>query len=141
MTTALTAVMSASTFGQLAAPAAQAQIRDFNIPAQSLTTALALFGQQSGVQVTADGSLVRTLASSGVSGRMTPAEALQRLIAGTGMTYSVASSGTFSLQKQVSQTSGNQLAVELPPVRVQGGIAPGGDPYADPEAPYKADRL
>ncbi|WP_421706808.1 TonB-dependent receptor domain-containing protein [Algihabitans sp.] len=73
--------------GPLDLQTAQTQ-RTFDIPAQGLTGALALFGQQSGLQVTLDGALARGRTTSGVSGNLTDEEALQRLLAGTGLTYS-----------------------------------------------------
>ncbi|WP_375595522.1 TonB-dependent receptor [Algihabitans albus] len=67
---------------------AQPAQRDFDIAAQGLTSALALFGQQSGLQVTLDGALARDRTTSGVQGSFTADQALQRLLAGTGLTYS-----------------------------------------------------
>src|SRR5262249_11118608 len=121
----------------------QAAERDFSIPAQSLTSALVSFGQQSGAQITSDGGMVNNLSSPGVRGRMAPAQALQQLLAGTGLTYAITSGGTFTLHQAAAQTSSEPNAIELGPVRVEGQNAavPRADPYADPEAPYKVDRL
>jgi hypothetical protein len=67
--------------------------RTFDIPPQSLTDGLTLFGRQSGLQVSVHGDLVRGLATPGVSGLMTPEQALARLLAGTGLVFSL-SGGT-----------------------------------------------
>ena len=123
--TALTAIggagpASAQDNAQSPPPTISSTRRDFNIPAQSLTTALALFGQQSGLQVTTDGDLVRNLATPGVQGRLTPDEALRRLLSGTGLTWSVGAAGTIVLQKP-SQTGQSPPGVlQLDPVQVQG---------------------
>ncbi|TBR21326.1 MAG: hypothetical protein EPO10_30090, partial [Reyranella sp.] len=95
---------------------AQQRQYTFNIPAQPLTDALASFGRQSGMQVTVDGEVARGVASPGVSGEMTPEQALTRLLAGTGITYRV-TGNTAMLQRTAATTPG---ALQLDPVQVQG---------------------
>lgn len=90
--------------------------REFNIPAQPLTSALALFGQQSGLQITVDGDLARNVSTPGVQGRLASADALRRLLAGTGLGYSL-SGATITLQK-LSQV-GMPGDVQLGTVRVR----------------------
>lgn len=91
MTTSLTAITMVSPLAAQEAPSAPrtspAGLRDFAIAPQSLATALVQFGQQSGGQITADGDMVRGLSSPGVQGRMTPEQALARLLAGSGLTF------------------------------------------------------
>ena len=131
--------VTAPVFAQNSALATTAPARDFSIPAESLAAAIIQFGQQSTAQVNADSNLITNLSTPGVQGRMTPAQALQRLLAGTGLAYSIASDGTVTLQKAAASAS---RPVRLGTIQVQGqGLAPGADPYADPNAPYKADRL
>ncbi|TAJ93035.1 MAG: TonB-dependent receptor [Reyranella sp.] len=96
--------------------------RAFNIPAQSLERALILFGQQSGRQIAADGTMLRGVSTSGVQGTMSVEEALRRLLAGTGLTYSGIDGGTITLQR-VAQIGG-QNVVQLDPVQVQGFPVP-----------------
>lgn len=100
---------------------AQAPTRTFNIPPQSLASALPLFGQQSGRQITSDGNAVQGASTSGVQGTMTVDEALRRLLAGTGMTYSVGAGSIISVQR-VGPTTSN--ALQLDPVQVQGVASP-----------------
>ena len=59
--------------------------RQFDISAQILSDALALFGQQAGMQVSAHGDLVRGKTSNALSGSMAPRAALSTLLAGTGL--------------------------------------------------------
>ena len=93
-------------------PAAQqAQLHSFDIAAQPLAEALVLFGQQSGMQVSVHGDLVRGLESPGVSGTMASEEALSRLLAGTGLGYRRTEADTVTLAKQESQ--GSALALGL----------------------------
>jgi iron complex outermembrane recepter protein len=126
--TALVAIGSAGTVlaeDEAQSPSATSSARrDYNIPSQPLTSALALFGQQSDVQVTADGDLLRSLSTPGVQGRFTTDEALRQLLAGTGLTWSVGAAGTIVLQKP---PQGGQLVPgvqQLDPVQVQGYPVP-----------------
>src|SRR5262249_36485940 len=131
-----------SAFGAIAAPAfaqdagAQTAQRSFSIPAQSLTDALPLFGQQSGLQVSANGDLVRGVSTNGVSGSMAPGEALSQLLAGTGLTFRISDS-TVTIERAPQVTGG---AMQLGPVRVQGanymdpGRTEGSKSYVAPEA-------
>lgn len=61
--------------------------RAFDIPAQPMPQALVRFGQQAGLQITVDGALVRGLTAPPVDGRMTTHQALDALLAGSGLTY------------------------------------------------------
>lgn len=61
--------------------------REFRIPPKALGEALADFGQQSGLQISVDSRQVKDLRSPGVFGRMPPAQALDRLLAGSGLIW------------------------------------------------------
>ncbi|OYY37200.1 MAG: hypothetical protein B7Y08_13625 [Rhodospirillales bacterium 24-66-33] len=93
----------------------------FNVPAGPLASVLPLFGQQSGRQVTANTDTIRGLSSPGVQGNLTVEEALQRLLAGTGATYSVGAGAVISVQR-IGPTTSN--AMQLDPVQVQGNTVP-----------------
>ncbi|MCD5977844.1 TonB-dependent receptor plug domain-containing protein [Pseudomonas quasicaspiana] len=69
--------------------AMQAQ-HNFDIPAQSLASALISFGQQSGLQVSVDSALLENRTSRSVSGSLSSAKALDNLLKGSGVgwTYS-----------------------------------------------------
>jgi len=117
MTTALASTLAALPAMGQEGPAGQLQVeRTFDIPAQALTTALVAFGQQSGIQVTVDGALVRDLSTAAVRGTMTNEQALRRLLAGTGLTYGL-DGATIAIQRAAQQTSDG--LVELGPVRVE----------------------
>lgn len=60
---------------------------EFNISAQPLGTALNAFAEATGWQVSVPTESVAGRTSSGISGSHTPEEALQTLLAGTGLTY------------------------------------------------------
>ncbi len=69
----------------------------FDIPGASLDQALTAFGHQSGLLVSVDSALTDGLESQGVRGRMAPAAALSRLLAGTGLAYQFSDSRTVTL--------------------------------------------
>lgn len=70
---------------------------EFSISAQPLGTALNAFAEATGWQVSVSSELVDGRTSSGISGRRTPEEALQALLAGTGLTYRMTSTNAVML--------------------------------------------
>lgn len=106
------------------AQAASAE-RSFDIPAQPLSSALAIFGRQSGLQVSIPADLANGRTSSAVSGTMTPRQALSRLLTGTGLTYRI-SGNIVTLERAPQASSGT---VQLGTLRVggaTGGTGSGG---------------
>jgi iron complex outermembrane receptor protein/outer membrane receptor for ferric coprogen and ferric-rhodotorulic acid len=91
---------------------AQETATQIHIQQQSLSDALLLLGQQTPLQFVYTTELVRGIPAPSVSGRMTPEEALRRLLAGTGIEYS-RTGNTINLWK-----SGG--ATQLAPVVVTG---------------------
>ena len=67
----------------------QAQEISFQIPAQSLTSALQAFGQQSKLQVLYSPDQLKGLKSIAVRGSMEPTVALQKLLGSSGVAYGV----------------------------------------------------
>jgi outer-membrane receptor for ferric coprogen and ferric-rhodotorulic acid len=105
------------------AQAAASQARDFNIPAQDLPAALAAFGEQAGVQFTVDRGSLAGKRSAAVSGRLTPQEALARLLAGTGLSFNFLNANTVSIEVASDGATGERV---LGAVRVEGET---GSPY------------
>lgn len=107
----------------MAVPAhAQEAARTFDISAQPLANALTAFGQQSGLQVSAQGPLVEGRTSSAVRGTMPPLQALSQMLAGTGLTFRIVGS-TVTLAAAPVSSDG---AIQLGAVRVAGGGGGGG---------------
>ena len=99
-----------------AEPSQSAQaVRSFFIPAQSLEDGLTRFGQQSGWQVSVDGKLAKSLTTHGVSGTMTSAQALNAILSGTGLTYTITGGRTVVLTKAAAN-------ITLGPIRVGGSL-------------------
>lgn len=80
--------------------AQQAEMRrDFNIPAQSLASALIEFSRQSGAVVTAPARLTRQKSAPALHGNYTPSEALRALLAGSGLRSRVGNGGSFIIER------------------------------------------
>lgn len=76
---------------------AQPETRQFDIPATTLARALEAFTKQSEMAVTAPDERVAGRRSPGVSGRLTPRAALQRLLTGTGLDFRTTATDEFTL--------------------------------------------
>ncbi|ONH53327.1 outer-membrane receptor for ferric coprogen and ferric-rhodotorulic acid [Pseudomonas cedrina] len=96
----------------------QAQEFELNIPAQPLSTALQVFGQQTNLQILYSPDTVKEKRSSAVSGKMDPVQAIERLLGGTGVSYSLQGSsmiinapgsGTDAVELGATQINANQL--------------------------------
>lgn len=95
--------------------------RTFDIAPQSVVDALADFGRQSGLQVSMDADQVRGLSTRGVHGTMTPSQALDRLLASTGVTGRI--EGRIVSLRRVSVAAADQPrsdTVVLDSLRVEG---------------------
>jgi len=99
---------------QAQAVAQQARVQ-FNIPAQPLGSALSTFASQSKQQVLFSEDTVRGRNAPEVSGSLTPQVALDRLLAGSGITVTTTGNGVYTLKPATA----NDIAV-LPAVRVIG---------------------
>ena len=95
-----------------------AQQRSFDIPAQPLPSALPLFGQQAGIQISAAGTLVRDLRTAGVSGSLTVEAALRQFLAGTGLTWRYVDASTVTLERSVVEPDSGPMRLE--PITVTG---------------------
>ena len=88
-------------------------VRRFDIPAGSLDSVLAAFEHVTGVTATVSNEGIRSLSSPGVTGLYTPDQALQRLLAGTGLSYRFTAAEAVSLDlKSVTQSVDVTTSVE-----------------------------
>lgn len=76
-----------------------------NVPAGSLDEALSEFGRQAGVQIVVNAEVTAGLSSQGVSGRMSVASGLHRLLAGTGLEAMQGARGGYTLRKAAGVAS------------------------------------
>ncbi|HYC31732.1 MAG TPA: TonB-dependent siderophore receptor [Gemmatimonadales bacterium] len=124
------ALAASAAFGGLATPAfaqepaappgrAQAAIRDFDIPAGSLRTAIEQFARTTGLVVTDPQSLVGELFSPGVTGSYSDEDALRVILGATGVTYRYTSAR--SLRLEPVRLPGYAAGVDtLPTIAVEG---------------------
>jgi len=80
---------------------AEAQVREFSIPAGSLKSALDSFARQSGKQILYRLDDVRSVRSKGISGRRSFGAALHELLEGTGLRARADSSGALAIIRAV----------------------------------------
>ena len=108
----------------------QTQAQHFDIASGPLSEVLPQFARAAGITFTLSTDSIGTLTSPGVSGTFTMQEALRHLLEGTSVTFRFTAPTVVTFQLR-----GRSESVQVT------AHAPGADPYADPEAPYKADRL
>lgn len=82
---------------EASAPGARSEAVAFSIPAQPLAAAVNAFIGVTGWQISYSSSLARGKNSAAVVGTMAPAEALQRLVAGTGLRVRIGAPGSAAL--------------------------------------------
>lgn len=107
-----------ATIAQASPPAPGATQQSFAIPPQSLSSALTQFARQSGLQIAVDTGLVTGRQTPGVQGRYTAEQALQRLIAGTGLNYRFTAADTITIERAVEV--GGDGPLQLAPIQVAG---------------------
>ncbi|MGI6245689.1 MAG: TonB-dependent siderophore receptor [Pseudochelatococcus sp.] len=113
----------------LSSPQAYAQTQQagqampFSIPAQALSAAVDAFSRATGWQVGYSSQLARSIRTRPVSGTMTPAQALETMLAGTGVHISTTGPTSAALvsRAQVSDGAvGEDGSLVLDPITVQG---------------------
>lgn len=91
-------------------------VHRFDIRPQALIPALIAYGEAADVQLVFDSQLARNLETPGVTGTMPDREALQRLLAGTGLHFSFTDNKTITL----ARTSDDSSEKVLGPITVEG---------------------
>ena len=71
----------------------------YNIEAQSLKSALEIYQKTSGLNLAYSDDLVQGKMTDGVDGKNTTAQALKKILKGTGLTYTITNQGTVVLRK------------------------------------------
>lgn len=103
-----------------ASPApAQASVQRYDIPPGALGPALSVFGGAAGVTVSIDPALVDGVRTGGLRGDFTAADALARLLAGTGLHAMEQAQGTYVLRRLPAAEGATLLA----PVQVRSDVA------------------
>lgn len=115
------------TLGAGTAPVALAQegLVALDIPAGPLATSLNRLATEMGLQIGFDSDLVRGLDAPGLSGQYTPRQALDALLAGTGIRHAFDGERTVILRGEpLGGEAALGGAIVLEPITVLGGMAP-----------------
>ncbi len=81
----------------MAATPSFAQLRNFDLPAQSANTALPEFARQAGIQIVASGSRLRGVRTNRLKGQMDVQDALEFVLAGTGLQILSGDNGVYTI--------------------------------------------
>lgn len=113
--------------------------KSYDIPAQSLAGALREYMRQSGVQVGYPASAADNVTSGAVKGRMSAAQALSRLLEGSGLIYRFTGANTATLEAAPRASADT---VQLGTLRVEGAAGDGsvGGMGDAKDGPSPADR-
>lgn len=134
-------------YGTLVSPqkaAAQAQQVDqavqFSIPSQPLSSAISAFSKVTGWQIGYSSDVARSTTSRAVSGTMTPAQALQTMVAGSGVQVSITGPRSAALLNRTTARGdvaiGGSTVLETITISGHGatGLTEGSDSYTTTEA-------
>ena len=83
---------------QPAPPQAVEAVRQYDVPAGALSTSLSRFAGQAGIALSVNASLTDGKRAPALSGSFTPAQALQRLLAGSGLEAVARAPGSYLLR-------------------------------------------
>jgi iron complex outermembrane receptor protein len=111
-----------------AGDAAPSQILQFNIPAQSLSNALIRFSADTRLQVLYEGDVEDKLQAPALNGTYTPAQALEKLLGGSGFKYRFSNDKTITIEAPTSQNQSNTPTLKAMTVTGKPGYADN-DPY------------
>jgi len=114
------------------ANASQSKLINFKIPAQPLVDALNAFISASDWQVGFSAELAKNVRATAVDGRYTPQQALERLLAGSGLRYRLTGINSVTLEKAPLETTKAEPTV-LKTVSVKA------DAIRDVKDPYNED--
>ncbi|MFN7110066.1 MAG: TonB-dependent receptor domain-containing protein [Brevundimonas sp.] len=126
-----------------AGPATAEAARAYAIPPGSLADVLTLYASQSGRQIFFPTPLVEGRTSAGLSGRYEPDDALRRLLAGTGLTWSTTPQGLIYLRRAATETETVRAAAtaELSEIIVTGTLLRSSGPPSSPVVTLDRDTL
>lgn len=130
------AIFLATAFGCVSAPIAlpamaaeQAASVAFSIPAQALDSALTQFADQAGLRILFTSDDVAGLRSAGLEGRYPVAEALSRLLQGSGYGFQFVDEKTLTLRKATSDDAAFELGATTVSSTALGSVTEGTGSY------------
>lgn len=115
---ALSSLAAAALLAGTLAAHAQPAARDIDIPAQPLDKALGALARQTGARILFSTDLTERKPAPALKGSLTPQQALERLLAGSGLVVRVTTDGGFTVAPAPTESAGETT---LPTVRVRAG--------------------
>jgi len=112
-----------------AADAAPAKAIQFNIPAQSLASALTRFSAETRLQVLYEGDVADILQAPALNGAYTPEQALEKLLRGTGLKSRYTNDKTITIEAPSSQNQPNVTTLKAMTVTGKAGATDGSSAY------------
>ena len=108
--------------GPVSQSVAAGEMRDYNVPASSLETALNAFGRQAGILLSFDSALVSGLDSPGINGQHDVVQGLNRLAGPAGLQVVPMTAGGYRLvaADEVAAEDSGEAPEMLPPLTVEG---------------------
>ncbi|MGC2165905.1 MAG: TonB-dependent receptor, partial [Gallionella sp.] len=104
---------------------------NIDIPSQPLASALAKFAEQSGVKATYPAELLAGKSAPRIEGKLSPQQALEKLLAGSGLRYEFVTSDAVKIEAiPVSP----EKVMEMSPIEVRGAMPDREKVYAVPNA-------
>lgn len=133
MSTSLSTVISST----IASAQTSASERNFSIRGQSLSTALLEFSNASGIDIFFDQKTIGNRSTQGLTGRYTPKAGLEKLLAGTGLSYNFNNTRSITIIDRLASshntaTSSNDGSILLNTITIAGGTNPENTPYTTP---------
>ena len=125
----------------ISATACAQDAREFNIPAGSLRDALNLFATQSDQQILFSGDLVAGRTTPGLTGRFAPRDALDRLLAGSGISWSQGRPGVIFLRRSTETLANTETVTALEDIIVTGTLLKRSGDLASPVVVFDRDAL
>lgn len=121
--TALNVAISVPAAAQDQPALSAATMRDYDISAQPLRSALRQIMRQGNIQIGFEAAEVDGKRSTALSGNMSVDEAISRLLIGTGLTYRRLTNGSVVLEPSRAENDGS---IQLPTLKVEGRTEAGG---------------
>ena len=133
MSTSLSTVISPT----IASAQTSVSERNFSIRGQSLSTALLEFSNASGIDIFFDQKTIGNRSTQGLTGRYTPQAGLEKLLAGTGLSYNFNNARSITIIDRLASshnaaTSSNDGSILLNTITIAGGTNPENTPYTTP---------
>ncbi|WP_421729106.1 TonB-dependent receptor domain-containing protein [Brevundimonas sp.] len=125
----------------ISAQACAQAARDFDIPPGVLAESLNAFATQSNQQIFFAGDLVAGRRADGLRGRLVPSEALNRLLRGSGLTWSQPRDGVIYLRRAAESAQTGEAATDLEDVVVTGTLLKRSGDLASPVLVLDRDAL